>query len=161
MSGKLLIGIAVLAGGCVLGAKLVFARAGDLDRPSISIPVFEGKSDPVAKRMSEVLATHRKEFIGGHYINAHSTLDFAGGTKTINALLAGLSKVEGATIYVHFSKDEGVSHRLFGKAPGDRPCACSLDHNGWANAQAIGITIYVSNPDLDICQLTMPAIQGR
>ena len=99
-----------------------------------------------------------KEFTGGHYLNAHSVLHYGGGTKTVNALLDELSKVEGATLYVRLSKEAGVTRMLVG----DRgPCSCSLDHNGWGGARAITLTIYLGGEGVDADAVALPTIQGH
>src|SRR5262249_32898383 len=68
------------------------AMGGRLQRPGIAIPT----GDSTAAAMNKVFASHDKQYAGGHFINAHSVLHFNGGTKTINALLEELSRIEGA-----------------------------------------------------------------
>src|SRR4051794_862060 len=99
MSPKLATIAVVLALGWSARARVALARAGDLDKPSIAIPAVgdDHTPDHVVRRMQEVLLSHAKEFTGGHYLNSHSVLHFAGGTKTVNALLDELAKVDGAT----------------------------------------------------------------
>ncbi len=152
----------VLAVGCLVRAGVAHALAGDLTTPSISIPTVDGKPDgkpdPVAERMHRVLLAHAKEFTGGHFLNAHSVLHYGGGTKTVNALLDGLSKVDGATVLVRLSKDAGVTRMLVGEKG---PCSCSIDHNGWGDAQVISVTIYLGGQGVDADGLDLPPIRGR
>jgi hypothetical protein len=162
MSRKLWTTVVVLAVGCLVRAGVAHARAGDLTTPSISIPTVDGKPDgkpdPVVERMHRVLMAHAKEFTGGHFLNAHSVLHYGGGTKTVNALLAELSKINGAVLYVRLSKDAGVTRMLVGEKG---PCSCSIDHNGWGDAQTISVTIYLGGEGVDLDGLALPAIQGR
>ncbi len=158
MTRKLSMAAFVLAVGCLVRADAAHARAGDLTRPSISIPVDGGKPDPVVERIYRVLAAHEKEFTGGHYLNALSVLHYGGGTKTINALLDELSKVEGATLHVRLAKEAGATRMLVGEKG---PCSCSLQHNGWGNAHDISLTIYLGGEGVDADALDLPPIQGR
>jgi hypothetical protein len=68
-----------------------------------------GKEEPVTRKMFDVLWSHRKDFTGGSFINSQSELYFAGGVDGVNALLADLAKVQGATLRVRLSKDAGVT----------------------------------------------------
>jgi hypothetical protein len=159
MARKLWTAAVVLAVGCLVRAGVARALAGgNLTSPSISIPADGGKMDPVVERMYRVLAAHTKEFTGGYFLNAQSVLHFGGGTKTINALLDGLSKVDGATVTVRLAKGAGVT-RLFDGEKG--PCACSLEHMGWGSARAISVTVYLGSEGVDADELVLPAIQGR
>jgi hypothetical protein len=148
----------VLAIGCLVRAGVARALAGDLAAPSISIPADGGKPDAVVERMQRVLTAHSKAFTGGYFLNAQSFLHFGGGTKTINALLDGLSKVDGVTVNVRLAKGPGVT-RLFDGEKG--PCACSVEHMGWGSARAITLTIYLGSEGVDADELALPAIQGR
>jgi hypothetical protein len=132
--------------------------ARDLDEPSIAIPSDGGKRDTVVDRMQRVLTAHVKQFTGGHALNAHSVLHYRGGTKTVNALLDELSKVEGATLHVHLSKSAGVTRMLIGERG---PCACSLEHNAWGNARTISLTIYLGDEGIDPDELLIPPIAGQ
>jgi hypothetical protein len=149
----------VLSVGCLARAGVAPTRsAGDLNTPSISIPYDGGKPDPVVEKMQRVLASHTKEFTGGHYLNAHSVLHFGGGTKTINALLQELSKVDGVTLHVRLAKGPGVTRLLVGEKG---PCVCSVEHNGWGNAQQISVTVYLGSEGVNADDLDLPAIQGH
>ncbi len=162
MSRKLWTTAVVLAVGCLAPAGRAHALAGDLTTPSISIPTVggkpDGKPDPVAQQMHGVLMSQAKEFTGGYFLNAHSVLHYGGGTKTVNALLDGLAKVQGATVLVRLSKDAGVTRMLVGEKG---PCSCSIDHNGWGDAQVITVTIYLGGAGVDADGLSLPPIQGR
>lgn len=158
-----LMAAALLAGVCGIQGGKLYALGGNLERPSISIPTtgLDGKRDPVVEAMHKVLTGQTKQFTGGHFINAHSVLHFGGGTKAINALLDGLAKIERATVHIRFEKGPGVTQQPFaGKQQPEKPCDCSIDHNAWANAREITVTIHLGG-DVDVSQLVVPPIEGR
>jgi hypothetical protein len=163
MFRKLLMVAALLAGACGIQGGSLYALGGNLERPSISIPTtgLEGKLDPVVEAMHKVLTSQEKQFAGGHFINAHSVLHYGGGTKTINALLDGLAKVEGGVVRIRFEKGPGVARQPFsGKQQPEKPCDCSIDHNAWANAREMTVTIHLGG-DIDIDELVVPPFEGR
>jgi hypothetical protein len=79
---------------CPVCEGIAVAMAANLDRPSIADPQIAGKSDPVVERIDRVLKSGAA-FTGGFFINSHSTLHYAGGTKGANALLEELAKIDG------------------------------------------------------------------
>jgi hypothetical protein len=133
---------------CLARTDPADAWAGNLQRPSISIPVVDGKSDPVGSRIYGVLAAHDKEFTGGFFINAHTELHYEGGTKTINALLAELAQIDGATLTVYFSKDVGATKWFSPVGMKDRPCDCSIQHLP-GGGRSISMTIYLGGQGVD------------
>jgi hypothetical protein len=154
--------IAVLVSGVLVNR--MYGRAGDLSKPEIAIASADGTPDKMGVAINRILMAHEKQFVRGHYINAHSVLQFAGGTKTINALLDELSKVEGVTLYVRFSKlsgEDGFVERPAG-AGADLPKAydCQIEHNNWADSRALNITICLGG-DVAPQDIAIPAIQGR
>lgn len=155
--------VAIVISGIV--ADRIYGRAGKLDKPVIAVPAStDGTPDATVAAMNRILLAHEKQFIGGHYVNAHRVLQFAGGTKTINALLDELSKVEGATLYVRFSNspdDSGVVERLAG-AGQDLPKTydCQIEHNGWLDTSSLSVTVYLGG-NVRPEDLSLPAIHGR
>jgi hypothetical protein len=163
MLRKLLLTASVAAAFCFIPTASVHAMGGTLSRPGIAIPSADGngKLDPTAAAMNQVLGKHEKQFAGGHFINAHSVLHFSGGTKTINALLDELSQVDGAVLYIRFSKDGGSFASPFGDKKGHpTQCDCTIDHNAWANACAVTIRIYLGGDNVTLEDLSFPAIKG-
>ena len=143
-------------------AGMAYGLGGNLDQPSISIPADGGKEDAIARKIFDVLRSHRKDFTGGSFINAQSELYFAGGVEGVNALLADLAKVDGATLHVRLSKDAGLTRWMFPRedALPDRPCDCRIDHNGWGDAHLITVTLYLGGSRIDAGKLELPAIRG-
>ncbi len=138
---------------------------GNLHQPSIAIPTDPKTKapDPIAKKMADVLWSHRKDFTGGSFINAHSVLYFAGGTRGVNALLRDLAKIKGATIQVRLSREAGVTQWMFpsNNAPADQPGDCKIDHLGWGHAHVLTFTIYLGGGRIDPDKLELLAVEGR
>ena len=138
------------------------ALGGNLKEPSIAIPSHDGEHDAVAWAIQKALKSHEKEFAGGHFINAHSVLHFAGGTKTINGLLEDLSEIEGAVIRIRFSKDGAVAQKIFpGGDDSEKECDLTIDHNAWGDAHQVSITIYLGSDRVEVDELAIPAIIGK
>lgn len=155
----LAVGLLVGLGGVTLGMGC------NLDKPSIAIPTDPQtrKPDAVAEKFAAVLLSHEKAFTGGSFVNAHSRLYFAGGAKGVNALLADLANIEGATVRIKLSKDAGVTRRLFpaAGARAESPCDCEVDHNGWGDGRVVTFTVYLGGGRLDPGELELPAVSGR
>jgi hypothetical protein len=151
------VGIAVFG----IAVNRLYARAGKLDKPEIAIGGADGTPDATGAAINRILLTHEKQFVGGHYINALSTLQFAGGTKTINSLLDELSKVEGAILYVRFSRGAEFVDALPGTGnPLPKPYDCVIEHNAWTDAYSLSVTIYLGD-DVKLEDLAIPAIRGQ
>jgi len=142
----------------------VHAMRGNLKRPGIAIPTTgaDGQPDATVAAMNKVLQAYDKRYAGGHFINSHSVLHFNGGTRTINALLDELSKVEGAVLRVRFSKEAGsVNSPFIDKAKQPQDCDCTIEHNAWGDAHELTVTIYTGSDDLDLDELVIPALRGN
>ena len=144
-------------------ARNADAMAGRLRRPGIAIPSArgDGKLDATVEAMNRVFGEHEKQFVGGHFINAHSVLEFASGVRTINKLLDELSKIDGAELRVRLSKESGVTDMQFALAgEQSQHCDFTVDHNAWGNAHQVTITIYLSDA-VKLEELELPMIHGR
>jgi hypothetical protein len=156
MLRKLMLVASVAAIFCDPNARVADAMGGRLQRPGIAIPT----GDSTAAAMNKVFASHEKQYAGGHFINAHSVLNFKGGTKTINALLDEFSKIDGAVVHVRFSNGPGSIVIPFGtKGEQAKECDCSVDHNAWGDAHVVTVTIYVGD-EVKLEDLNLPAIRG-
>ena len=152
----------LLAAGSIPPAEAL-ALGGNLKHPSISIPLTGqgGTPDPAGAAMSRVLAAHDKEFTGGYFLNARSVLHYAGGAKTINALLAGLARVDGAAIHIRFSKEAGKTEWGFPGEDEGRACDCSIEHDGWGDGRSITLNVFLGGKGVDPGELEIPAVVGR
>jgi hypothetical protein len=147
----------------VILASRMYGAAGDLSKPAVAIASADGSPDKMGGAINRILMAHEKQFVRGHYINAHRMLEFTGGTKTINSLLHELSKVEGLTLHIRLSKitgEDGPAERLAG-AGEQLPKAydCKITHNNWVDPYSLSITIYLGG-DVAPEDLSFPAIHG-
>jgi hypothetical protein len=153
----------VAIGLCLMETKPAYALRGELKRPGIAVPSSgpEGQPDATVAAMNKVLQAHDKEFVGGHFINAHSVLHFNGGAKLINSLLDELSQIEGAVVRVRFSKEAGrLVSPFIDKVKQPKTCDCVVDHDGSGDARAMTLVIYTGGEDLDLDDLVIPEIKG-
>lgn len=158
--------VVALAFGSVIGhTGVALGMGGNLDKPSVAIPTEPAtkKGNPVAERIAAALLAHEKAFAGGSFVNAHSELFFVGGANEVNALLGDLAKAEGATVRVRLSKEAGVARRKFATAggPPEAACDCRVEHNGWGDAAAVTVTVYLGGGRIDPADLELPAVAGR
>ena len=153
MFQRFVVGLACFAGTFFWEVRNVNALGGNLKTPSISIPLSEpnGGQNPIAAEMNRVLADHQKQFVSGSFINARSTMYFTGNTVKLNAVLKDLAEVKGAVISIMFSKESGVV---------EQPCRWSIDHNGWANAENLTLTVYLGDGSIQLDELVLPEIRG-
>jgi hypothetical protein len=158
---------AAMAGMLVASASDVFALAGKLDRPGISIPVVErdGESvhDPVVKAIDEVLKRKDWTFAGGYFVNWSTWLRYQGDAEELSAFLKALSEIDGARVTVTFARDSGkaISAPLEG-ADADADWQWSVSHvNLEENATLVVVTIYLGENGVDLEDVVFPPIHGR
>lgn len=107
-----------------LCASRAFGLAGDLDRPSLSFPTgFES-----AQAMLSVISDKQFAFKGGKFINAGSTLDYAGNADSLNGFLSRLAACKGAKVSVSFSEN-------------DADWSWRLQHHAWTDPAAFHIVV--------------------
>jgi hypothetical protein len=97
----------------------VYALAGDLDHPSIALPA-NAPAELHGQRI-RILGDNDAKFLRGHFVNAHTTLEYGGSTEALNRMLAKLAECGGIQIKVRFVRTA------------DGP-AWTLDHNAWGDA---------------------------
>jgi hypothetical protein len=161
MLRKLLLATSIATVVLGIAVDRMYGVAGKLDKPRIAIAAADGTPAASMAAINRILEAHETQFVGGHYINAHSTLQFTGGTKTINSLLDELSKVEGVTLHVRFSRGAELGDALPGA--GERlpsPYDCVINHNNWVDAYSLSITIYPGE-NVKLEDLAIPAIRGQ
>jgi hypothetical protein len=154
---NLLLAVCIVTVFCGVNARIADAMGGRLKRPGIAIPT----GDSTAAAMQKVFASRDKQFAGGHFINSHTVLNFNGGTKTINNMLDELSKIDGVVVRIQLANGPDSVAIPFG-TKGEQPkeCACSVDHNAWADAHEVTFTIYVGG-EVKLEELNLPPIRGR
>jgi hypothetical protein len=95
----------------------VLGAAGTLDEPGVALP----SGYPAEARDQIMKALKRKDctFLGGSWINAHTSLRYQGKTQALNQMLGDLAKVPGAGVSVSLKKfadedfDWRISHLAF------------------------------------------------
>jgi len=101
-----------------------FGLAGDLKSPSLSFPVgFEGREKIVG-----VISDKQFQFLRGHFVNAHTTLLYAGDAASLNAFLNQLAACPGTKLSVTFAREE-------------EDAAWTLQHNAWGDANSFHIAV--------------------
>ena len=141
------------------GREEVLALGGKLDRPSIAVPT----GDATGKQLQEALFDHKNLFAGGWFINAHSTLNYKADARKLSRMLEDLCAVEGAEISIRFSRSIGENQPSFvkDKKPAEAGCQWSIDHNGWADAHRLTVTILLGEGGVKLEELELPAFRGR
>ncbi|MCP5520725.1 MAG: hypothetical protein H7A46_04185 [Verrucomicrobiales bacterium] len=123
----------------------VRALAGDLDRPGLAFP--EGFSPDLRERIMSVLTAAPETYAGGHFVNALTTLRYAGDTAALNRFLAGLAGCPGMRLQVGFAAEP--------EAP-----AWTVIHNAWGDATLVHVRINPAAKDLKLADLVIPEIAG-
>ena len=63
----------------------VYALAGDLDHPSLALPA--NAPAELHSRLIRILDDKDAKFLRGHFVNAHTTLEYGGSTDALNQML--------------------------------------------------------------------------
>ena len=84
-------------------AQRVFPMAGELTEPSLAFP-----KDFPQSASTNILAALRAsdwKFLGGHFVNGSSTLEYGGDAQALNRFLERLVKCPGVVLYVGFETE--------------------------------------------------------
>lgn len=119
------------------------ALAGDLDHPGIAFP--EGFSPHLREQIMTVLTAAPATYVGGRFVNAQTTLRYAGDTAAVNRFLAGLAGCPGMRVQVVFAAEP--------EAP-----AWSLLHNAWSDATLLRVRINPQAKGIKLEELILPEI---
>lgn len=93
----------LLCAALLATATNALALAGDLKEPGVALPHAYPKSAQELVRAALTLADCK--FLGGRFINWHTSLNYAGDTKALNQFLDALAKCPGITLHVTFVAD--------------------------------------------------------
>ena len=126
------------------GVFRALALAGDLDHPSLSFP--ESTAPGVRERIMQVLSEQPSEFRGGRFVNARTTLHYAGQTPSLNRFLAGLAACPDLQLQIAFRKHPGE-------------VAWTLEHDGWTAPQRFSILINSDCKALRLDEVLIPEIR--
>ena len=116
--------------------------AGDLAHPSIALP--EGTGKEVREKIMSALNDEQCKFLEGHFINAHTTLQYGGGTESLNRMLNRLAACDYFRITVRFIKQESGA-------------AWTVSHNAWANNEDLEIQVNLAAEGINLAKLDIPA----
>jgi hypothetical protein len=109
----------------------VHAMAGDLNHPSIALP-----ADAPQKFREQIMAILNDKdckFLGGHFINANTTLQYGGSAEALSRMLAQLAECDGIRVQVTFVKKPGGE-------------VWTLNHNAWADPGHIAVQVNLVSP---------------
>jgi hypothetical protein len=135
-----------LASVAVLSAGVrAYAMAGNLAQPSIALP--EGTPKEVRERIISALNDKECMFLEGHFINAHTTLLYGGGTKSLNQMLNRLAECDYFRIKIRFIKQESGA-------------AWTVTHNAWANNEDLEVQVNLAVEAIQVEKLDIPVL-GR
>lgn len=128
--------------GILLGSCDAHALAGDLKRPSVSLPA----EYPDANRRKIMAALNRKDvkFLGGRFINWFTTMWYDSDTKALNLFLDDLAHVPGVVLHVSFGKSI-------------HPGAWSVRHEAHDNCFHVKIGL---DSQIKLAELHLPEIRG-
>jgi hypothetical protein len=137
----------------VFGASFrVHAMAGELSSPSLAFPAaFPQES---RTRVIAILGDPECKFLGGHFINADTTLEYGGKTAALNRLLEKLSQCDGIQVHLAFSGGRAAAWTL---SNGSTNASWTVRHNGWADAGWIEIQVNTSSGLIELGLLEIPA----
>lgn len=120
-----------------------WALGGDLDRPGIALPE---RFDPdLRQRIMAVLTAEPDTYAGGGFVNAHSTLRYAGDTAALNRFLAGLAGCAGLRLQVAFTADPN--------AP-----AWTVTHDAWKEPCRFEVRVNTAAGKISAAELVLPEI---
>ncbi|MHC1766160.1 MAG: hypothetical protein AB9869_17970 [Verrucomicrobiia bacterium] len=121
----------------------VYALAGDLEHPSLALPA--NAPAELHGQLVRILDDKDAKFLRGHFVNAHTTLEYGGSTDALNQMLSRLSQCEGVRVILRFVRTAGGA-------------SWTLDHNAWGDARSMNIQINVASPSIKLEDLTIPAL---
>jgi hypothetical protein len=127
-------------------APRVLALAGDLSEPGIALPAHY----PATAR-SNIMAALRQpdcRFLGGHFLNSHTSLNYAGSTRALNLFLDGLARCAGVTLSVSFTSDS---------LP-DEHCDWHVSHQ--ADANRFHVRVNLKSAQINLAEMVIPEVKG-
>jgi hypothetical protein len=120
----------------------VRAAAGEIDAPAVA----HAAGFPEAARLQIAAALKREDcrFLGGHWLNAWTTLRYAGDTRALNLFIEDLTQCPGVTVSVSFK------HSL-----PDEAVWC-VGHSAHSNR----FQIEISAERIELDELVIPEVKG-
>lgn len=125
----------------------VLALAGDLSEPGIAFP--SDFPQPAQLRIMGSLKHPECKFLGGHFVNWITHLNYSGETKGLNGFLENLAKCPGVALTVRF-KEEGFE--------GD--CDWMIDHTSGGDTCQLVVSVNLKSPRIKLTELAIPEAKG-
>jgi hypothetical protein len=130
----------------IAGAAIrVFAMAGNLTSPSLAFPATT--SPALRSRIIDIISQPECKFLRGRFINANTTLEYAGKTAALNRMIEQLAQCDGIRVHLAFASGSAAAWTA-PNSPAD--ASWTIHHNGWAGADWIEIQV---NPASELIQL--------
>ena len=125
------------------------ALAGELKEPGVAHA--QGYPQAAQEQVRAALTRPDCKFLGGRFINWHTSLLYAGETKALNLFLDALAKCPGVTLHISFVEDPILS------AGSD----WHVSHDAHANSFHIRVNLKserIKLPDLHLPQVKGPSV---
>ncbi len=127
-------------------APNAFALAGELKEPGVAHAT--GYPEAAQQQVRAVLTRPDCKFLGGRFINSHTSLTYAGDTKALNQFLGALAKCPGVALHVSFVADP---------MPGTA-CDWHVGHDAHRNQFHIRVNLKSARVKLE--ELYLPEVKG-
>ncbi len=120
----------------------VFGLAGSLEHPSLSFP--EAFESEVTKKIMKLLALEENRYSDGFFVNASTSLNYAGDVAALNHFLKELAAVPKLKLSVSFEPEvvEGTWR---------------LSHTAWGDAWRFSVSVNLENLGVEKSQVVIPA----
>jgi hypothetical protein len=136
--------VLLVCGALLLGiAVKVQPMGGDLRHPSLALPA--DAPTELRTRLMVILAEEDAKFLGGHFINAHTTLEYGGSTQALNRMVSKLAECGGVKVQLRFTNAV------------DGP-AWSVDHNAWTDPYHLEVGINLGAASIKAGDLSLPVL---
>jgi hypothetical protein len=130
----------------VVTSTNAFALAGELKEPGVSHA--QGYPQAAQEQVRAALQRPDCKFLKGSFINWHTSLLYAGETKSLNQFLDALAKCPGVTLHVSFVADP---------IPGE-PCDWVVAHD--AHANRFHVRVNLKSDRIKLPDLYLPEVKG-
>lgn len=127
-----------------------FALAGELKEPAVAHA--QGYPQAAQEQVRAALTRADCMFLGGRFLNSHTSLLYAGDTKALNQFLHALAKCPGVTLHVSFVATDPI--------PGE-PCDWHVGHDAHRNQFHVRVNLKserIKLPDLYLPEVKGPAL---
>lgn len=121
--------------------------AGELKEPGVAHA--QGYPQAAQDQVRAALTRADCTFLGGRFLNSHTSLLYAGDTKALNSFLDALAKCPGATLHVSFVATDPI--------PGE-PCDWHVGHD--AHRNQFHVRVNLKSARIKLPNLYLPEVKG-